>query len=38
MDDWEKFNESTLPKKKKNFIANYMQITCIRKEFVKTFK
>ena len=43
MDEWEKFNETTLPEKEE-FYSNLdmeilqMQITYMRKEFVKTLK
>ena len=43
MDDWQKFNKTTLPEKEK-FYSNLniedvtMQITCMEKEFVKTLQ
>ena len=43
MDDWEEFNETTLPEKEEfycnlNMEVLQMQITYIEKEFVKTLK
>ena len=37
MDDSEKFNETSLPKKKR-FLQSLMQITHTQKEFVKIWK
>ena len=43
MDDWEKFNETSLPEKEEFYSNLNMeditdQITCMQKEFVKTLK
>ena len=43
MDDWEKFNETTLPEKDEFYSNLNMEditdaVTCMQKEFVKTLK
>ena len=43
MDDWEKFNETTLPEKDEFYSNLNMEditdaVTCMRKELVKTLK
>ena len=42
MDVWEKFNETTLPEKEEFYsnlnLEEIMQITCMKKEFVKILK
>ena len=43
MDDWEKFNETTLPEKEEFYSNLNMEditdaVTCMQKEFVKTLK
>ena len=39
MDEWEKFNKSSLPEKKKNYTnINMEHIACMQKVFVNTLK